>query len=265
MNPFVIILSVIALVVLIIYVGLRLTPQPFDQPTLKQGDVQMIPLPPGLPTPVERFYRMVYGEQIPVIHSVVITGRGRIRPFGIWMPTRLIVTHETGHNYRHYFEETFFGVPFLVTQEGILDGKSFFESPMGTYYDDPNTNQAANLALWAEGGWFPALWLTDPRARWQALDADTAILFVPYKDQEENFVVRFNPRTGLIDRMEAMRYKAKGDANKVLWITNEVKREGQPSISYATWLDDGKPWAALGLESMVINPDVSAYIRGRGR
>lgn len=96
---------------------------------------------------------------------------------------------------------TIFGVPFLITQEGIIDGKSFFESPTGTFYDDPNTNQGANLALWVEGG----------------------------------------------------------------WITNEVKREGQPPVSYATWLDDGKPWAALGLESMVTNPDVSAYLRARGR
>lgn len=265
MKPLLIAILILAAVGLIITIGLSIKPRPFNQPSLKPGETQTIPLPSGLPAPVERFYRVVYGEQIPVIHSVVITGRGIIRPFGIWMPTRFIVTHEAGRSYRHYFEVTFFGLPFLITQEGIIDGKSFFESPMGTFYDDPNTNQGANLALWAEGGWFPALWLTDARAHWQAVDADTAILFVPYESGEESFVVRFDPRTGLINRMEAMRYKAKGDIEKVLWITNEVKKEGQPSISYATWLDDGKPWAALTLETITFNQDVSDYVRARGQ
>jgi len=146
-----------------------------------------------------------------------------------------------------------------------LEGKSFFESPMGTYYDDPNTNQGANLALWAEGGWFPAIWITDPRARWQAVDEHTAILFVPYGEEQEQFIVRFNPQSGLVDLMEAMRFKGKEDVDKVLWITNEVKREGQPAISYATWLDAGKPWLAVTLDEIQFNLDVSQYIRARGQ
>lgn len=92
-----------------------------------------------------------------------------------------------------------------------------------------------------------------------------AILFVPYEHGEESFVVRFNPRTRLVDRMEAMRFKVKGDTDKVLWITNEVIIPGKPAVSYATWLDDGKPWAELGLEKIVFNHDVSEYIRVRGQ
>ena len=265
MKPIFFILLGVALVFFVLWLGLRVKPRAFSMPGLAKSELKTIPLPAGLPAPVERFYRTVYGEQIPVIDTVVLVGRGRMRPFGIWLPARFVMVHNTGREYRHYFEATFFGIPFLRVNEGILEGKSFFESPMGTYYDDPNTNQGANLALWAEGGWFPAIWITDPRARWQAVDEHTAILFVPYGEEQEQFIVRFNPQSGLVDLMEAMRFKGKEDVDKVLWITNEVKREGQPAISYATWLDQGQPWLAVTLDEIQFNLDVSQYIRARGQ
>jgi len=261
----IIVIFILMALFLIGWVGLQVSPRPFGIPDLPQSDVKSIPLPAGLPAPVERFYRTVYGEQIPVIKSVVLTGRGRIRPFGVWLPARFVMVHNTGKDYRHYFEATFFGIPFIKVNEGYVDGKSFFESPMGTYYDDPNTNQGANLALWAEGGWFPALWLTDARARWQAVDDHTALLFVPFENGEENFIVRFNPETGLVDLTEAMRYKAPHDKSKALWITTEERPENKPTVSYATWLDTGKPWAALRLEEIKFNLDVSAYLQARGQ
>ncbi len=264
MDSILIFFVVLAVLAILAWFGLTMVPKSFTLPALLQGEVKTVSLPVGLPVPVERFYRSVYGDQLPVIQTVLVSGRGRIRPFGLWLPARFVMVHQAGQNYRHYFEATFFGIPFLKVDEGYIDGGSFFESPMGTYTNDPNTNQGANLALWAEGGWFPAIWITDPRARWQAVDHHTAILFVPYENGEENFVVRFNPQTGLVDRMEAMRFKAKGDPDKVLWITNEVVTPGKPTVSYATWLDDGKPWAALVLEKIQFNLDVSEYICRRG-
>jgi hypothetical protein len=141
---------------------------------------------------------------------------------------------------------------------------------MGNIYDDPGTNQGANLAIWAEAGWFPSIWLTDPRVRWEALDDKTALLFVPFEDQEENFVVRFNPDTGLIDSMEAMRYRDSGpQAKKILWITRNVpseKIEGTQldTVGNATWLDQGIPWATFTLEEVNYNVDVSEYIHQKG-
>jgi hypothetical protein len=261
----IIILVVLVILLVLAWLGLQVKPKTFKMPSLAKAETKFVPLPSGLPAPVERFYRTVYGDQIPLIDSVVITGHGRMRPFGVWLPARFVMVHNTGKDYRHYFEATFFGFPFLKVNEGYLDGESFFESPMGTYYNDPNTNQGANLALWAEGSWFPAIWVTDPRARWQAVDEQTAILFVPFADQEESFVVRFNPQSGLVEMMEAMRYKTTSAQNKTLWITNEVHREGQAAISYATWLDDGKPWAEFVIDEMHFNLDVSDYIRARGQ
>jgi hypothetical protein len=171
------------------------------------------------------------------------------------------MVHTTGHDYRHYFEATIFGTPFLKVNEGYIDGESFFESPMGTYYDDTNTNQGANLALWAEGGWFPSIWLTDPRVRWEAVDETSAHLVVPFEETEESFLVRFNPETGLIDTMEALRFKNPGDKDKVLWTTSS---SDDGKVFYATWTDAGKPWAEFALEEIIFNSDVSEYIRSRG-
>jgi len=154
--------------------------------------------------------------------------------------------------------------------EGYIDGASFFESPMGSNYDEVNANQGANLALWAEAIWFPSLWVTDPRARWEPVDRHSALLYIPYEKTEESFLVRFNPQTGLIDMMEAMRYRELGQGQpKILWIVRA--EESQPvagtNISAAgsvMWLDQGKPWAYFNLEELIYNVDVSTYIRQRG-
>lgn len=271
MKPILVVFSILILLFVIGWLGLRVKPKPFPLAILPHAEIKTIPLPQNLPAPVERYYRTVYGEQIPVIETVVINGRGRIRPFGVWLPARFVFVHKAGKDYRHYIEATFFGLPFLKVNEGILDGSSFFESPMGNYHDDINTNQGANLALWAEAGWFPTLWATDPRAHWQAVDANTAILFVPCEDGEETFVVRFNLQTGLVHQMEAMRYREAGEGKpKILWITRNEPGVFIPgtkisAVGSATWLDQGKPWAFFSVEEMAYNLDVSAYIQARGK
>ncbi|HMB23754.1 MAG TPA: DUF6544 family protein, partial [Anaerolineales bacterium] len=236
----------------------------------KAPALKAIPIPQGLPAPVERYYHAAYGDEIPVIETAVLKGRATISPFGVKLPARFVFVHNAGRDYRHYFEATWFGIPFLKVDEGYIDGESFFESPMGSYYDDPNTNQGANLAVWAEAGWFPSIWLTDPRARWEPVDDHTALLYVPFEDQEENFVVRFDPETGLVDTMEAMRFREAGEGKKkILWITRNEPGMYIPGTKLsvsgsATWLDQGKPWATFTLEEVNYNVDTSEYIRQRG-
>jgi len=198
-------------------------------------------------------------------------GRGFMKPFmNIPVPARFVFVHDTGKDYRHYFEATLFGIPVMKVNEGYIDGASFFESPMGSNYDEVNANQGANLALWAEAIWFPSLWVTDPHARWEPVDKHSALLYIPYGNTEESFLVRFNPQTGLIDMMEAMRYRELGQGQpKILWIV--LAEESQPvagtnisSVGSVMWLDQGKPWAYFNLEELIYNVDVSTYIRQRG-
>lgn len=271
-NVLLILGGIIFAVILLGWLGLQIQPKSFPAYPDKTPQLKTVPLPAGLPAPVERFYRSVYGEEIPLIETVVIQGRGTIKPFmNIPVPARYIFVHNAGKDYRHYFEATFFGIPLLKVNEGYIDGESYFESPMGSYYNKANSNQAANLAVWAEAVWFPAIWVTDPRARWQSVDEHTALLYVPFEEKEENFVVRFNPQTGYIDTMEAMRYRDPGESSiKILWIARSEAGQPVPGTSINSsgsvmWLDQGKPWAYFNMEEMVYNVDVRTYIRQRGR
>lgn len=264
MTSLVIILLVILGILIFIFLGFQIKPKSFLLPKLEQLQNRYMQPPSGLPEPVAHFYQTIYGEEVPIIESVVINGRGRIKPFGIWLPARFIMVHHTGYHYRHYFEATFFGFPFLRVDEGYLDQVSYFESPMGSHHDDPNTNQAANLALWAEAGWFPSVWLSDSRARWTPVDAHTATLHVPFETTEDHLIMRFSPRSGLLEVTEAMRYKHPGDKEKVLWITHQETRPDGQTISYVTWHDDGKPWAELEIEEMYFNLQVDDFLKKRG-
>jgi len=272
METFLTIISILIALVFLIWLGLKIQPRSFKPFPSRTPELTTGPLPGGLPAPAERYFKKVYGDRVPLIESVVITGRAAIRPLidGPALPARFLFVHNAGKDYRHFIEATFFGLPVLRVNEGYLDRKSFFESPMGNYYNDPATNQGANLALWAEAGWFPSLWATDPNVRWEPVDEVTALLWVPFEGGMENFVVRFDPETGLIDTMEAMRYREAGDqAKKILWITKNIpgKTIGGTKLSAvgsATWLDQGKPWAIFTLEDVVFNVDVSEYIRQRG-
>ena len=270
MKTTLIIISVLAVLVFLGWLGLQIKPKSFSAYPEKTPELKTIPLPAGLPAPVERFYKTVYGDEIPVIDTVVIKGRAEISPFGVKLPARFLFVHNAGKDYRHYIEATWFGIPLMKVNEGYLDGKSFFEGPMGKIYDDAGTNQAANLAVWAEAAWFPSIWITDPHVRWEPVDDKTALLFVPFEDQEENFVMRFNSETGLLDSMEAMRFRDSGpQAKKILWITRNIeskKIEGTQldAVGSATWLDQGRPWAIFTLEEVNYNVDVSQYIRRKG-
>jgi hypothetical protein len=69
--------------------------------------------------------------------------------------------------------------------------------------------------------------------------------------------------------LESMRWKNVGDASKTLWI-NEARAVGdlhgqRTMLSGAlTWLDEGTPWAVFDVDDIVLNTDVSAYVRAAG-
>ncbi len=93
---------------------------------------------------------------------------------GLKIPARFRFVHQAGEVYRHYFEMTWFGLTIGTGNEIYLDGKSRLELPMGLSDEGAQVDQAANLSMWAEYVWLPAVFLTEPGVRWEAVDDEIA-------------------------------------------------------------------------------------------
>jgi len=251
-------------------IGLRVPPQPFPPVTTGATNLERVALPAGLPAPVDRFYRSLYGSTVPVIESAVVSGRATLRIMGVSLPARFRFTHDVGDAYRHEIVATWYGIPILRVNETYLGGVARLELPFGVE-EGPAVNQGANLALWAEAMWFPAALVTDPRARWDVVDASTALLHVPYGGASESLVARFDASRSRLVVFEAMRYRGQDAIGKTLWLTaaeawGEVN--GHPTATHTTvqWFDEGRPWADFTVDDVAFNvPDVDARLQRTSR
>lgn len=270
MRILAILAGLIVALVILVWLGRKIEPGSFAAFAQRTGPLSTIPLPAGLPAPVERFYRQRYGDSIPVITSAVISGRAQMRPAGpLFFPARFRFSYVAGQAYRHYIEMTLFGLPLIKANEHYVNGKGRMDITVIGTDEGEKIDEAANLSLWAEASLFPAVYLTDQRVRWQAIDDDTAVLVVPFRDGPQRFVVRFDSATGWMTWIESMRYHSSSSTGTVLWLNHfpgmgTLDGKPFPTRGDVIWMDDGKPWFSMTVEDAVFNVDVGEYIRATG-
>lgn len=249
MQTVLILAGVVAGLAFLVWLGVHVRPAAVPAYPQQQPELETLPLPAGLPAPVERYYRQLYGERLPRVRSAVVSGRGSVRIKGIKLPIRFRFTHLAGQDYRHYIECNFFGLPVMKINEYYVSGKERMVFPWGVDENNPKLDQGGVLGMWAESlRWLPSILVTDPRVRWEPVDEVTAFVLVPFGSGYERFLVRFDPVGGGILYWEVMRYK-NGAGEKVLWING-------------AWFDDGHPWAVFAAEEVVFNVDVSVTAIG---
>jgi hypothetical protein len=249
--------------------GLQVRPAPFPPLVEQPTDSGTVVLPANLPAPVARYAQAVFGGNPRVADSAIIAGRGKLRLGPVVFPTRFRFISQGGRNYRHYIECTWFGMPVLRVNEWYRDGHLRQQLPIGTVANEPKADRAANLALWGEMVWLPSVFLTDPRIRWERIDAESAALVVPSGRDEDRLTVTFNAQTGLVESITALRYRSPHDQTKTPWRVEffewaDFEGVRAPSSASLTWLDQGRPWFVMQVEQVVYNTDVSQSITASG-
>jgi hypothetical protein len=263
------IISVLGGILAAFWLGFRVKPKRFPAFPEPTPEPDCVELPEDLPKPVARFFKKTVGASVPIIRSAVLTGSVKLRFFGLPFPGRFRITHIAGQGYRHYIEVTFFGYPVIKVNEWYLHGEARLELPFGVVENEPKINIAANLGLWAESLWLSSILITDPRVRWEPIDDNSARLVVPFGEDEDTFTARFYPSTGLLDRLEAQRYRDAKDAAKTGWLNEPLAWHSFhdvviPHHASVTWTDQGTPWSEWTIEDVAYNVDVSEYIRASG-
>jgi hypothetical protein len=240
------------------WLGLRVRPAALTAGVPAGCIVNAVPLPAGLPAPVDRFYRQGYSSSVPMVNSAVIVGRGWVRLLGLRWPMRFRCVHEAGRAFTSHIEVTMFGVPVMNVDESLVDGHGQMRTPFGEQSSDPRLDQGSELRLWAESAtWLPPILVTDPRVRWSPVDDATALLHVPSGPDGETFVARFDPVTGWLCLLEAMRFRGTEDG-KTLWLCTAqdwapVSGQQVARTGTLTWQDQGAPWASFTVETVTYN------------
>ena len=245
-----------------IWLGFQIRPDPLPKQT-RNRTIGTVDIPDGLPDPVRRYLEATAdGNKLPIVTSAVLWGRGSLRRGPLWMPVRYRVAHVPGYHFRRMMDVTWFNISVMQGLDEYVNGRGMTRVGQ-VETTGAHVNQAANLMLWVEAVAMPALFITDPRVRWEAVNATTARLIVPFEEREDVVTVYFDEQTGLINRMSALRYKTEED--KIPWTVEflewHLMNGGMyPAHIAVTWADEGTPWSYWHFEAIDWNVDLTPYI-----
>jgi len=261
----VVLVTILVLLIAAGWLGLQVKAASFA-PVVPGESPERAPLPDNLPEPVARYARLLFGETMPVVRTAQVVGRGRLINKGLALPTRMRLYYDAARtSHYHDFQVTWFTLPVLRVNERFLDGHAILDLPGEHIENDPFTDAAAVQGFWSEAlAWVPAIVFNDPRVRWEAIDANSARMYLPNADDVEAFTVGFDPETGLLATITTMRYGSIEQGRRERW-SNRVLEWAQvgdqqlPTLS-ETWWNDDAPWATWEVEQVIYNVDVSARL-----
>lgn len=244
------------------WLGLQVRPANFPPPSSDAQDLGTVAVPPNLPAPVQRYFQVAFGGQVPRVESMVAWGRAHAN-FGVWMPLRFRLYDRPGQAFKREMEVTWFGLPVLKALDQYINGVGM-TGPVGHADMGPTVDQGSNMIIWAESTLYPSLLLTDSRIRWEAIDDTSARLLFPFGDQQDEMIFYFDPATGLVTRTWALRYQGT-TGKKVPWYGEiqewqTVQGMKLPLRVAVRWENQAAPWSYWEFENIRWNVDLSQQL-----
>lgn len=237
--------------------GFAIRPRALGRPPGVERPARTADLPVGLPEPVSRFFRDAYGAEMPVVDTVSLWGRVRMRIGPVRLHGTMRNHHVLGRDFAGRFAATWYRVPLVRGSDGYVGGRGFARI-LRSVHTGPDIDQAAALFMWSEAFLFPSAVPLQPTAAWEPLGMDTARLVIPVGASEAVAHVSFDPVDGRPVAFRAHRFKAPG--TKVGW---EVRYHGWrrhagllvPERATVAWDDEPGPWLTAEIEGTAVGLD----------
>lgn len=253
-------LFAVAAVVLVVLGGFLVPPGEMAGPAEQESpsSLKRVPVPEGLPAPVDEWLRTAYPGGVPVADTIVMRGTGHMRIGPLPVPMRHRVEIRPGEGFVRRMDLTWYGLAFARGKDTFVRGRGFMSTPVGDFEGD-KIDQGADVVNWLETLAAPGVLLTNPEVQWEAVDAHSAQLSYPHDGGRDELTLYFNAVSKLPVRATAMRYKDAGpEAMKLEWTARMRDHEtlgGVPVATEidATWQGARRPWATFDYTDVWVN------------
>lgn len=260
------ILAALGGLVLVGWLGLQVRPArvPALTSSRSSAPVRVVPIPTGLPAPVERWYRADYPQGLPVYDSLAMGGTGVMRIGPLSLPFRHRVEVRPGEGFYRTMDITWFGFRVLRGLDTFVDGKGVMKTPVGPA-SGPKIDQGANVVSWLEVLASPGTLAEYPGVRWEPIDDDSARLVVPFGEREDSIVIAFDPSTHAPVTAATDRFRANESEAKTHWVAHLDERTEfaggfkTATVVDAQWDGDERPWATFEYDVAQPNGPVPGF------
>jgi hypothetical protein len=242
---------------------------PGFQPEIQAQNPETISIPDYLPDPLKAHYQSIFeGSEIPVVHSAVLWGTATYNISNIWMPLRYMTYYRSGDGFLRELE-------FFWHNKIILKGIDFFLKGIGAVQANgiirmnesgQQVTESQWISFWAESVITATVDITDPALRWEEINQQQVILYLPpvssnnNVEEERHLKIQFNSKTGRIDTIRTVRFRGQLENNRIPWCL-KVNRWHRKDVGWipdysVQWEDQKKPWCHYHLDGIARNVPV---------